>query len=50
MTHKQEEADSTLIDAPKYDIDASTSFFGPCTNAYVLAVQAQVNIAAGRLV
>ncbi|XP_039118428.1 LOW QUALITY PROTEIN: TPR repeat-containing thioredoxin TTL4-like [Dioscorea cayenensis subsp. rotundata] len=48
MTHKQEEADSTLIDAPKYDIDASTSFFGPCTNAYVLAVQAQVNIAAGR--
>ncbi|KAJ0967089.1 hypothetical protein J5N97_024006 [Dioscorea zingiberensis] len=48
MIHKQEEADSTLIDAPKYEIDESTKFFGASVNAYILAVQAQVNIAAGR--
>ena len=37
-----DEAITTLIDAPKFDCDASTKFFGASSNAYVLAVQAQV--------
>ncbi|XP_038976276.1 TPR repeat-containing thioredoxin TTL1-like isoform X2 [Phoenix dactylifera] len=45
---RQDEAITTLIDAPKFDCDASTKFFGASSNAYVLAVQAQVDMAAGR--
>uniref|UniRef100_A0A6I9RTR4 TPR repeat-containing thioredoxin TTL4 n=1 Tax=Elaeis guineensis var. tenera TaxID=51953 RepID=A0A6I9RTR4_ELAGV len=45
---RHDEAITTLIDAPKFDCDASTKFFGASSNAYVLAVQAQVDMAAGR--
>lgn len=47
--HRHEEADAVLASSPQYDIDASTKFFGAASNAYVLGVRAQVDIAAGRL-
>ncbi|XP_072966842.1 inactive TPR repeat-containing thioredoxin TTL3-like [Typha angustifolia] len=45
---KHEEADTALHDAPKFDFDAATKFFGAASNAYFLAVHAQVDMAAGR--
>jgi hypothetical protein len=45
-----DEAESSLIDAPKFDVNEATKFFGTITNAYVLMVQAQVDMAVGRLV
>ncbi|KAJ0975075.1 hypothetical protein J5N97_017040 [Dioscorea zingiberensis] len=45
---KHEEADSVITNAPKFDTDASTKFYGSTINAYVLAIQAQVATAAGR--
>lgn len=45
---RQEEAEATLRNAPKFDVDASTKFFGGPSNAYFLAVRAQVDMAAGR--
>ncbi|XP_042392189.1 TPR repeat-containing thioredoxin TTL1-like [Zingiber officinale] len=45
---KQEEAESTLDSAVKFDIDASAKFFGPSRTAYLLSVRAQVQMAAGR--
>uniref|UniRef100_A0A1D1XG15 Inactive TPR repeat-containing thioredoxin TTL3 n=1 Tax=Anthurium amnicola TaxID=1678845 RepID=A0A1D1XG15_9ARAE len=45
---RHQEADTVFIDAPTFDVDASTRFFGPAANAYFLSVRAQVNMAAGR--
>ena len=39
-----------LNGAPKFDIDASTKFYGANRNAYVLIIRAQVDMALGRLV
>ncbi|KAJ4761552.1 TPR repeat-containing thioredoxin TTL4 [Rhynchospora pubera] len=43
-----DEAESVLIDAPKFDVNESTKFFGTIANAYVLMVQSQVDMAVGR--
>jgi hypothetical protein len=45
-----DEAESALIDAPKFDVNEATKFFGTIANAYFLMVQAQVDMAVGRLV
>ena len=44
-----DEAESVLIDAPKFDVNEATKFFGTIANAYVLMVHAQVDMAVGRL-
>ncbi|KAK8966056.1 TPR repeat-containing thioredoxin TTL1 [Platanthera guangdongensis] len=48
MLRRQEDAEQTMIDAPKFEIDAATKFFGAPNNAYQLSVRAQVDMAAGR--
>nr|XP_010937481.1 inactive TPR repeat-containing thioredoxin TTL3 [Elaeis guineensis] len=45
---RHDEADSLLNGAPKFDIDASTKFYGANRNAYVLIIRAQVDMALGR--
>lgn len=47
---RHDEADSVLNSAPKFDIYASTKFYGATRNAYVLVIRAQVDMALGRLV
>ncbi|OUZ99308.1 Tetratricopeptide repeat-containing domain [Macleaya cordata] len=46
--HKHQEADATLSKAPKFDIDDCTKFFGPVSNANLLLIRAQVDMAVGR--
>ncbi|EHA8586841.1 Inactive TPR repeat-containing thioredoxin TTL3 [Cocos nucifera] len=46
---RHDEADSLLNAAPKFDIDASTRFYGATRNAYVLVIRAQVDMALGRI-
>lgn len=48
MLQRQEDAEHTMIDAPKFEIDAATKFFGAPNNAYQLSVRAQVDMSAGR--
>ncbi|PKA48883.1 Inactive TPR repeat-containing thioredoxin TTL3 [Apostasia shenzhenica] len=48
MLSRQEDAEEAMTDAPKFETDASTKFFGPSSNAYQLSVRAQVDLAAGR--
>ncbi|CAL9114918.1 unnamed protein product [Musa textilis] len=45
---RQEEAETALNCAPKFNIDASTKFFGAARSAHLLAVRAQIHLAAGR--
>lgn len=45
---RQEEAETTLNCAPKYNIDASTKFFGASRSAHLLSVRAQIHLATGR--
>ncbi|KAJ3695809.1 hypothetical protein LUZ60_001186 [Juncus effusus] len=45
---RHDEAESVLIDAPKFDVNEATKFFGTIANAYFLMVQAQVDMAIGR--
>ncbi|CAL9048930.1 unnamed protein product [Musa banksii] len=45
---RQEEAETTLNCAPKFNIDASTKFFGASRSAHLLSVRAQIHLAAGR--
>ncbi|XP_020275957.1 TPR repeat-containing thioredoxin TTL1-like [Asparagus officinalis] len=46
--HRHEEADAVLASLPKFNIDASTKFFGAASNAYFFGVRAQVHMEAGR--
>lgn len=46
--HRHEEADQTLSNGPDFDVDSCTKFLGPISNANVVAVRAQVDMAAGR--
>nr|XP_024928265.2 TPR repeat-containing thioredoxin TTL4-like [Ziziphus jujuba var. spinosa] len=46
--HRHEEADQTLSSGPDFDVDSCTKFLGPISNANVVAVRAQVDMAAGR--
>lgn len=48
--HRYHEADQTLKNGPNFDIDECIKFFGPIGNAGLLVIQAQVDMAAGRLV
>lgn len=46
--HRHEEADSIMSAAPKFGMDEHTRFFGAVAKAYVLMVQAQVDMVTGR--
>ncbi|ERN14466.1 hypothetical protein AMTRI_Chr06g198740 [Amborella trichopoda] len=46
--HKVQKAEAAMSGAPEFEVDACTKFFGAATNAYVLLVKAQVDMAAGR--
>ncbi|KAL0903258.1 hypothetical protein M5K25_027620 [Dendrobium thyrsiflorum] len=48
MLLRQEDAEETMIDAPKFETDAATQFFGALSNAYHLSIRAQVDMATGR--
>lgn len=48
--HRYHDADETLKKGPKFDVDECTKFFGHVGNATMLIIQAQVDMAAGRLV
>ncbi|XP_038975666.1 inactive TPR repeat-containing thioredoxin TTL3-like [Phoenix dactylifera] len=45
---RHDDADSVLNGAPKFDIEASTKFYGAARNAYILIIRAQVDMALGR--
>ncbi|KAJ8493188.1 hypothetical protein OPV22_014909 [Ensete ventricosum] len=45
---RQEEAEATLNCAAKFNIDASTKFFGASRSARLLSIRAQIHLAAGR--
>lgn len=47
--HRYHEADQTLKNGPNFDMDERMKFFGPIGNASLLVVQAQVDMAAGRI-
>ncbi|CAH9131406.1 unnamed protein product [Cuscuta epithymum] len=47
--HRYHDADETLRKAPKFGVDECTKFLGPIGNASLLIIQAQVNMAAGRV-
>ncbi|KAG0476243.1 hypothetical protein HPP92_012672 [Vanilla planifolia] len=46
---KHEEADMVLKNAPKFDPNAATSLFGAATIGHILIIQAQVDLASGRI-
>lgn len=48
LLRRQEEADTTFSLAPKFDIEASTKFFGATNNAYFHSVRAQIAMSAGK--
>ncbi|XP_043718896.1 inactive TPR repeat-containing thioredoxin TTL3-like [Telopea speciosissima] len=45
---RHDDADTTLTTWPAFDMDACTKFFGPTTYSFILQIQAQVDMAAGR--
>ncbi|XP_019182660.1 PREDICTED: inactive TPR repeat-containing thioredoxin TTL3-like [Ipomoea nil] len=47
--HRYEEADEAMKKGPNFDVDECTKFLGPIGNASLLIVQAQVDMAAGRV-
>ncbi|KAK9069441.1 hypothetical protein SSX86_011345 [Deinandra increscens subsp. villosa] len=47
--HKHHEADQVLSNAPKFEIDDCTKFYGLVVHANVLFIKAQVDLAAGRV-
>ncbi|KAK4356661.1 hypothetical protein RND71_025632 [Anisodus tanguticus] len=47
--HRYHEADQTLKNGPNFDNDECIKFFGPIGNAGLLVIQAQVDMAAGRI-
>ncbi|VFQ80081.1 unnamed protein product [Cuscuta campestris] len=47
--HRYHDADETMKKAPKFSVDECTKFLGPVGNAALLVIQAQVNMAAGRV-
>ncbi|XP_020574530.1 inactive TPR repeat-containing thioredoxin TTL3-like [Phalaenopsis equestris] len=48
MLFKMDDAEESMLDAPEFDTDASTKFFGAPSNAYYLSVRAQVDMAVGK--
>ncbi|KAI0512330.1 hypothetical protein KFK09_012969 [Dendrobium nobile] len=48
MLRKLEDAEESMIDAPKFETASSTKFFGAQSNAYYLSVRAQVDMAEGK--
>nr|GEV37959.1 hypothetical protein [Tanacetum cinerariifolium] len=47
--HRHHEADQVLSSAPKFEEEDCTKFYGPVCHANLLVVQAQVDLAAGRI-
>ncbi|KAA8546831.1 hypothetical protein F0562_003245 [Nyssa sinensis] len=47
--HRHQEADEALTRGPNFDVDDCTKFFGPISNATLLVLRAQVDMAAGRI-
>ncbi|KAI3767785.1 hypothetical protein L2E82_18189 [Cichorium intybus] len=47
--HRHQEADQVLSNAPKFDVDDCTKFYGPTIHANLLVIRAQVDLAAGRI-
>ena len=45
-----EEAETALIDAPTFDSDECTKFFGSSVGAYLFMVRSLVDLASGRSV
>lgn len=48
--HKHQDADETMSKGPNFELDSCTKFLGPIGSANLLAIRAQVDLAAGRLV
>ncbi|PWA43560.1 tetratricopeptide repeat (TPR)-like superfamily protein [Artemisia annua] len=47
--HRHHEADQVLSNAPKFEEEDCTKFYGPVCHANLLVVQALVDLAAGRI-
>ncbi|KAI3725683.1 hypothetical protein L1987_65475 [Smallanthus sonchifolius] len=47
--HRHQEADQVLSNAPKFEIDNCTKFYGLVIHASMLLIWAQVDLAAGRM-
>lgn len=47
--HRHQDAEEALAKGPDFDVDECTKFFGPISNASLLVVRAQVDLAAGRI-
>lgn len=47
--HKHQDADETMSKGPNFELDSCTKFLGPIGSANLLAIRAQVDLAAGRL-
>lgn len=47
--HKHQDADETMSKGPNFELDSCTRFLGPIGSANLLAIRAQVDLAAGRL-
>ncbi|KAI3784325.1 hypothetical protein L1987_43423 [Smallanthus sonchifolius] len=47
--HRHQEADQVLSNAPKFEIDNCTKFYGLIIHANMLLIRAQVDLAAGRM-
>lgn len=45
---RHDDAETTLIDAPKFGTDESTKFFGTIINAFVISVHAQIAMTGGK--
>ncbi|XP_075655824.1 inactive TPR repeat-containing thioredoxin TTL3 isoform X2 [Castanea sativa] len=46
--HKHQDADETMSKGPNFELDSCTKFLGPIGSANLLAIRAQVDLAAGR--
>ncbi|KAF3784164.1 Inactive TPR repeat-containing thioredoxin [Nymphaea thermarum] len=46
--HRHEEADKALSSGPQFAVEAATEFFGAASNACMLLIRAQVDLASGR--
>ncbi|KAL8231841.1 hypothetical protein R6Q57_001619 [Mikania cordata] len=47
--HRHHEAHQVLSNAPKFEIDDCTKFYGPMVHATMLLIRAQVDLAVGRM-
>ncbi|KAK6940142.1 hypothetical protein RJ641_029673 [Dillenia turbinata] len=46
--HRHEEAYTTIMKTPNFDVNSCTKFFGPVGSAYLLMIRAQVYMSGGR--